>query len=164
MACLHFLTSLAFRAAREATGTRSLVISRSTFATSGKDAGHWLGDNKASWDQMHKSIIGELVYFCLTVLLATINCSNIFLAHCISHPHDEGSGDSAYSRTMHILLFACLCRHDGIQYVRDTLRELYFLLFRCHPYRTSAARKLCLRAECGRHGTRCDMGGRAPEE
>ena len=36
------------------------MISRSTFASSGKYGGHWLGDNKASWDQLHMSIIGTL--------------------------------------------------------------------------------------------------------
>ena len=50
--------SIVCRAVRKLLGKRSLVISRSTFAGSGKFAGHWLGDNKASWDQLHTSIIG----------------------------------------------------------------------------------------------------------
>ncbi|GFT19741.1 hypothetical protein TNCV_594241 [Trichonephila clavipes] len=36
---------------------RSLVISRSTYPSSGRFTGHWLGDNKSSWDDLHRSII-----------------------------------------------------------------------------------------------------------
>ena len=42
----------------EETGKRSWVISRSTFPGSGQYVGHWLGDNKAQWSDMHYSIIG----------------------------------------------------------------------------------------------------------
>ncbi|XP_020616218.1 maltase-glucoamylase, intestinal-like [Orbicella faveolata] len=55
-------TLVTLDAARQSTGKRSLVISRSTFASSGKYAGHWLGDNKASWDQLHPSIVGMLEF------------------------------------------------------------------------------------------------------
>ncbi|XP_031552826.1 maltase-glucoamylase, intestinal-like [Actinia tenebrosa] len=41
---------------------RSIVLSRSSFASSGKYAGHWLGDNVAKWNQMHASIIGMLEF------------------------------------------------------------------------------------------------------
>ncbi|KAL2301179.1 hypothetical protein Nmel_011740, partial [Mimus melanotis] len=37
---------------------RGIVITRSTYPSSGRWAGHWLGDNTAAWDQLHKSIIG----------------------------------------------------------------------------------------------------------
>ncbi|KAL8616023.1 hypothetical protein ACOMHN_014985 [Nucella lapillus] len=47
-------------AAREATGERSVVISRSTFPGSGKYAGHWLGDNTSLWSHLADSIIGML--------------------------------------------------------------------------------------------------------
>uniref|UniRef100_A0A7N8WS69 alpha-glucosidase n=1 Tax=Mastacembelus armatus TaxID=205130 RepID=A0A7N8WS69_9TELE len=40
------------------TGKRGIVVTRSTYPSSGKWAGHWLGDNFASWDQLYKSIIG----------------------------------------------------------------------------------------------------------
>ena len=43
-------------------GKRGLVISRSTFPGSGKHAGHWLGDNSASWDDVRLSIIGMLEF------------------------------------------------------------------------------------------------------
>uniref|UniRef100_A0A674JV52 Maltase n=1 Tax=Terrapene triunguis TaxID=2587831 RepID=A0A674JV52_9SAUR len=37
---------------------RGIVVTRSTYPSSGKWAGHWLGDNTAAWDQLYKSIIG----------------------------------------------------------------------------------------------------------
>lgn len=39
-------------------GTRSLVISRSTFAGSGAHSGHWLGDNAAKWKHLAASVPG----------------------------------------------------------------------------------------------------------
>ncbi|XP_057311826.1 sucrase-isomaltase, intestinal-like [Hydractinia symbiolongicarpus] len=44
----------------ELTKKRGIVISRSTYPSSGKYAGHWLGDNKSAWPQMHESIIGMM--------------------------------------------------------------------------------------------------------
>uniref|UniRef100_A0A8C9TEK1 Maltase n=1 Tax=Scleropages formosus TaxID=113540 RepID=A0A8C9TEK1_SCLFO len=40
------------------TGERGVVVSRSTYPSSGKWVGHWLGDNTSGWDQLFKSIIG----------------------------------------------------------------------------------------------------------
>ena len=50
---------LPLRAAQQATGKRSIVISRSTYPSSGRYAGHWLGDNRSVWPHLHKSIIGK---------------------------------------------------------------------------------------------------------
>ncbi|XP_028274772.1 maltase-glucoamylase, intestinal [Parambassis ranga] len=44
------------------TGKRGIVVTRSTYPSSGKWAGHWLGDNFASWDQLYKSIIGMMEF------------------------------------------------------------------------------------------------------
>ncbi|XP_049339266.1 sucrase-isomaltase, intestinal [Astyanax mexicanus] len=44
------------------TGKRGIVVTRSTYPTSGQWAGHWLGDNNASWDQLYKSVIGMLEF------------------------------------------------------------------------------------------------------
>ncbi|XP_069853023.1 uncharacterized protein [Dipodomys merriami] len=51
-----------YEAMQEVTGQRSIVITRSTFPSSGRWAGHWLGDNTAAWDQLKKSIIGMMEF------------------------------------------------------------------------------------------------------
>ncbi|CAL1275534.1 unnamed protein product [Larinioides sclopetarius] len=55
-------TQITLQAAEEATGYRSLVISRSTYPSSGRYAGHWLGDNKSTWDDLRYSVIGMLEF------------------------------------------------------------------------------------------------------
>uniref|UniRef100_A0A2K6UC28 Maltase-glucoamylase n=1 Tax=Saimiri boliviensis boliviensis TaxID=39432 RepID=A0A2K6UC28_SAIBB len=50
------------KAVQEVTGQRGIVITRSTFPSSGRWAGHWLGDNTAAWDQLKKSIIGMMEF------------------------------------------------------------------------------------------------------
>ncbi|XP_065700522.1 sucrase-isomaltase, intestinal [Patagioenas fasciata] len=47
---------------QSATNERGIVISRSTYPSSGKWAGHWLGDNTAAWDQLAKSVIGMMEF------------------------------------------------------------------------------------------------------
>ena len=55
-------TEPTLRGAREATGRRSLVLSRSTFVASGRWTAHWLGDNWSEWDNLHFSIIGMMQF------------------------------------------------------------------------------------------------------
>lgn len=45
-------------ALQKTTGKRGIVISRSTYPSAGRWAGHWLGDNYANWNNIDKSIIG----------------------------------------------------------------------------------------------------------
>jgi alpha-glucosidase (family GH31 glycosyl hydrolase) len=49
-------------ATRATENKRSIVISRSTFPTSGSYAGHWLGDNTAAWAHIKYNIIGMLEF------------------------------------------------------------------------------------------------------
>ncbi|XP_035866867.1 putative maltase-glucoamylase-like protein FLJ16351 [Phyllostomus discolor] len=51
-----------YEAVQEATGKRGVLITRSTFPSSGRWGGHWLGDNTAAWDQLQKSIIGMMEF------------------------------------------------------------------------------------------------------
>ncbi|CAF1116340.1 unnamed protein product [Didymodactylos carnosus] len=55
--------TLATLSAAQATeNKRSVVISRSTFPSSGKYGGHWLGDNSAKWIHVKYNIIGMLEF------------------------------------------------------------------------------------------------------
>ncbi|XP_068261886.1 sucrase-isomaltase, intestinal isoform X1 [Nyctibius grandis] len=47
---------------QSATKERGIVITRSTYPSSGRWAGHWLGDNTAAWDQLAKSVIGMMEF------------------------------------------------------------------------------------------------------
>lgn len=49
-------------ALREATNLRGIVISRSTYPSSGTMAGHWLGDNTSQWTHLKQNIIGLLEF------------------------------------------------------------------------------------------------------
>ncbi|XP_006861322.1 PREDICTED: maltase-glucoamylase, intestinal-like [Chrysochloris asiatica] len=55
-------TRSTYKAVQEVTGQRGVVITRSTFPSSGRWGGHWLGDNRAMWDQLRKSIIGLMEF------------------------------------------------------------------------------------------------------
>ncbi|XP_076591162.1 sucrase-isomaltase, intestinal [Chaetodon auriga] len=55
-------TKPTYDALLEVTGKRGIVVTRSTYPSSGQWAGHWLGDNSAQWDQLSKSIIGMMEF------------------------------------------------------------------------------------------------------
>ncbi|XP_068026417.1 LOW QUALITY PROTEIN: maltase-glucoamylase-like [Melanerpes formicivorus] len=53
-------TKATMQALHRVTNERGIIITRSTYPSSGKWGGHWFGDNTAAWDQLTKSIIGML--------------------------------------------------------------------------------------------------------
>ncbi|XP_067392749.1 sucrase-isomaltase, intestinal [Emydura macquarii macquarii] len=55
-------TKPTYDALQNITNERGIVITRSTYPSSGKWSGHWLGDNTAAWDQLYKSVIGMLEF------------------------------------------------------------------------------------------------------
>ncbi|KAK7909767.1 hypothetical protein WMY93_014451 [Mugilogobius chulae] len=55
-------TKPTYDALLDTTKKRGIVVTRSTYPSSGQWAGHWLGDNYASWDQLYKSIIGMMEF------------------------------------------------------------------------------------------------------
>ncbi|KAG1930730.1 maltase-glucoamylase, intestinal [Pimephales promelas] len=55
-------TEPTYKALLNTTGKRGVVITRSTYPSSGRWAGHWLGDNYSAWDQLLKSIIGMMEF------------------------------------------------------------------------------------------------------
>ncbi|KAK2912661.1 sucrase-isomaltase, intestinal-like [Channa argus] len=55
-------TKPTYDALLKVTGKRGVVVTRSTYPSSGKWAGHWLGDNFSRWDQLFKSIIGMMEF------------------------------------------------------------------------------------------------------
>lgn len=59
----HLMSRATHLAIRELhPGKRPFLISRSTFAGSGKWTGHWLGDNWSKWSYLHYSIQGVLQF------------------------------------------------------------------------------------------------------
>ncbi|XP_073706325.1 sucrase-isomaltase, intestinal-like [Garra rufa] len=44
------------------TGKRGVIVTRSTYPSSGRWAGHWLGDNYSAWNQLLKSIVGMMEF------------------------------------------------------------------------------------------------------
>ncbi|KAL0618381.1 putative maltase-glucoamylase 2 [Plecturocebus cupreus] len=51
-----------YEAVQKVIGQQGVVITRSTFPSSGRWGGHWLGDNRAAWDQLGNSIIGMMEF------------------------------------------------------------------------------------------------------
>ncbi|XP_062860469.1 sucrase-isomaltase, intestinal [Trichomycterus rosablanca] len=55
-------TKPTYDALLQVTGKRGIVVTRSTYPSSGRWSGHWLGDNTAAWNQLDKSVIGMMEF------------------------------------------------------------------------------------------------------
>ncbi len=76
-------------------GTRSLVISRSTFPNAGAHGGHWLGDNTSDWPDLVASIAGIINFnlfgiplvgadICGRVALCASDCQDLMAIRMLS--------------------------------------------------------------------------------
>ncbi|KAM4771410.1 sucrase-isomaltase, intestinal [Rhinophrynus dorsalis] len=99
-----------YDALRELTGERGIVISRSTYPSSGKWVGHWLGDNTAAWNQVDKSIIGMMDFSLFGISYTGADICGFF-------------GDTTYelcARWMQLGAFYPFSRnHNGKGYMRQ---------------------------------------------
>uniref|UniRef100_A0A0N5AK16 Maltase n=1 Tax=Syphacia muris TaxID=451379 RepID=A0A0N5AK16_9BILA len=55
-------TIATYKAAKEIFNERPVIITRSTFPSSGRYAGHWLGDNTATMNDLKTSVIGVMEF------------------------------------------------------------------------------------------------------
>nr|XP_033486358.1 maltase-glucoamylase, intestinal [Epinephelus lanceolatus] len=108
------------------TGKRGIVVTRSTYPSSGKWAGHWLGDNAANWDQLYKSIIGAQS---LTGV-ATVTQGAVLSKRSIRQ--DPVAWDAAFAEASRDVL--------NIRYT--LLPYLYTLMFEAHTEGSTVVRPL----------------------
>ncbi|KAM3616402.1 uncharacterized protein V6R79_017274 [Siganus canaliculatus] len=92
------------------TGKRGIVVTRSTYPSSGKWVGHWLGDNFSKWDQLAKSIIGMMEFSLFGISYTGADICGFF----------EDSTYDMCLRWMHLGAFYPYSRnHNGIGWVRQ---------------------------------------------
>jgi len=55
-------TVASHEALKQTLGKRAPVISRSTYPSTGRYGGHWLGDNTARWEDLRAAIVGSMEF------------------------------------------------------------------------------------------------------
>ncbi|NXB27038.1 MGA protein, partial [Rhagologus leucostigma] len=149
-------TKPTFDILRNLTGERGIVVTRSTFPSSGKWAGHWLGDNTAAWNQLDKSIIvlgfhsnnhifgAKFLYlFSVCYIIITFLSQNSIVLGFHSNNHIFGakflylfSDPVAWNSTFEDLSRAVL----GVRY--QLLPHLYSLMLEAHARGSTVVRPL----------------------
>nr|XP_028587297.1 sucrase-isomaltase, intestinal [Podarcis muralis] len=142
-------------ALQSATGERGIIIPRSTYPSSGKWAGHWLGDNFSRWDQLLKSIIGMMEFSLFGISYTGADICGF----------NEHTNYQMCARWMQLGAFYPFARnHNGIGYVRQDpvsfdrafedlsrnvlntrytlLPYLYTLLYEAHDHGSTVVRPL----------------------
>nr|XP_034988351.1 sucrase-isomaltase, intestinal [Zootoca vivipara]XP_034988352.1 sucrase-isomaltase, intestinal [Zootoca vivipara] len=148
-------TKPTYDALQSVTGERGIVIPRSTYPSSGKWAGHWLGDNFSRWDQLLKSIIGMMEFSLFGISYTGADICGF----------NEHSNYQMCARWMQLGAFYPFARnHNGIGYMRQDpvsfdqafedmsrnvlntrytlLPYLYTLLYEAHDHGSTVVRPL----------------------
>ncbi|XP_012576240.1 PREDICTED: putative maltase-glucoamylase-like protein FLJ16351 [Condylura cristata] len=120
-----------YEAVQEVTRQRGVVITRSTFPSSGRWGGHSLGDNKVTWQQMKKSIIEMMEFSLFGIPYTGADIRGDLLGD---------DGNEMYARWMQLGAFYPLSRMhigskwqhpvawDFMQYTKQVLQIRYSLL------------------------------------
>ncbi|NXP02689.1 MGA protein, partial [Thinocorus orbignyianus] len=137
------------------TKERGIVITRSTFPTSGQWSGHWLGDNTAAWDQLGKSIIGMMEFSLFGISYTGADICGFFQQseyelcarwmelgafYPYSRNHN-GEGNKRQDPVAWNSTFEALSR-DVLTTRYRLLPQLYTLLYQAHAHGSTVVRPL----------------------
>uniref|UniRef100_A0A3Q2V8W7 alpha-glucosidase n=1 Tax=Haplochromis burtoni TaxID=8153 RepID=A0A3Q2V8W7_HAPBU len=137
------------------TGKRGIVVTRSTYPSSGKWVGHWLGDNNSGWDQLYKSIIGMMEFSLFGISYTGADICGFFnpaeYEMCLRWSHlgafypysrnHNGKGNPRQDPVSWDAAFATATR-DVLNIRYTLLPYLYTLMFEAHTKGSTVIRPL----------------------
>ncbi|XP_039865377.1 sucrase-isomaltase, intestinal-like [Simochromis diagramma] len=137
------------------TGKRGIVVTRSTYPSSGKWVGHWLGDNNSGWDQLYKSIIGMMEFSLFGISYTGADICGFFnpaeYEMCLRWSHlgafypysrnHNGKGNPRQDPVSWDAAFATATR-DVLNIRYTLLPYLYTLMFEAHTTGSTVIRPL----------------------